>query len=120
MIDFLIHGGIIGMSIITGFGMAAIVMAALNAYNLFTNKGVSQKRLNTVLYLGSLAFFAGLAWNAIGMYEILDVIQRMGSVSQAALAGGLKAASVSSVYGLSLFFMAYVAWFLLRLKISES
>ncbi|MBK3516000.1 MotA/TolQ/ExbB proton channel family protein [Carboxylicivirga marina] len=116
MIDFLVQGGIIGMLIITFFGMAAIVMAALNTYNQFSGRGITPKTLNSVLYLGSLAFCAGLVWNALGMYEILDVIQRMGSVSQSALAGGLKAASISTIYGLSLFFIAYVCWFLLRLK----
>ncbi|MCU4155929.1 MotA/TolQ/ExbB proton channel family protein [Carboxylicivirga sp. A043] len=119
MIDFLVQGGILGMSVITGFGIAAIVMAILNAYYLFKGQEASQKKLNSVLYLGSLAFFAGLVWNAIGMYEILDVIQRMGSVSQSALAGGLKAASISTIYGLSLFFIAYVCWYLLRLKINN-
>ncbi|MCG8581818.1 MAG: hypothetical protein MI866_17970 [Bacteroidales bacterium] len=116
MIDFLIHGGLAAMSLITGFGLAAIVMAFINAYYLFTGQALSQKKLNSVLYLGSLAFFAGLVWNAMGMYEILDVIQRMGSVSQTALAAGLKAACVSSIYGLGLFFISYVCWFLLRLK----
>lgn len=107
------------MSIITGFGIAAFVMAALNAYYHFTGQTVSQKKLNSVLYLGSLAFFAGLVWNAIGMYEVLDVIQQMGGVSQSALAGGLKAASISTIYGLSIFFIIYLCWFLLRLKMEK-
>jgi len=118
MIDFLILGGITAMSIITAFGLSAFVIAIYTLTLVLQNKAVSGKLLNSILYLGSMAFFAGLVWNALGLYEILDVIQRMGNVGQTALAAGLKAACVSTIWGIILFFIAYVSWFFLRLKVS--
>ena len=119
MIDFLYFGGIQGMSIITLFGLAAIVMAVYVLIQYIKSRKANTKFLNSILYLGSMAFFAGLVYNALGFYEILDVVQRMGSVSHSALAAGLKAACVSTIYGLTLFFIAYVSWYMLRLRISE-
>ena len=119
MFNFLIQGGIIGMLIITAFGLTAIGMAVYVLTQVLQNKSVTKKPLNSILYLGSMAFFAGLAWNALGFYQILDVIQLMGGVSQTALAGGLKAACISTIWGLFLFFIAYVSWYILRLKVSE-
>ncbi|MBR8537458.1 MotA/TolQ/ExbB proton channel family protein [Carboxylicivirga sediminis] len=119
MFDFLIQGGIYGMSIITLLGIAALAMAVYNFSRQAARKETSPKLLNSVLYLGSMSFFAGLVWNAMGLYQILDVIQQMGEVSQTALAGGLKAASVSTIWGLFLLFISYVCWFILRLRITE-
>ena len=119
MFDFLIQGGIFGMSIITLLGIAAMAMAIYNFSLQIGKKATSPRLINSVLYLGSMAFLAGLVWNALGLYDILDVIQQMGGVSQTALAGGLKAASVSTIWGLFLFFISYALWFILRLKLTE-
>ncbi len=119
MFDFLIQGGILGMSIITLLGIAALAMAVYNFSCQINKKATAPKLINSVLYLGSMAFLAGLVWNALGLYQILDVIQQMGGVSQTALAGGLKAASVSTIWGLFLFFLSYLCWFALRLKPTE-
>lgn len=119
MFDFLIQGGIYGMSIITLLGIAALAMAVYNLTRQAGRKETSAKLINSVLYLGSMAFLAGLVWNALGLYQVLDIIQQMGGVSQTALAGGLKAASISTIWGLFLFFISYVLWFILRLRITD-
>jgi hypothetical protein len=119
MFDFLIQGGIYGMSIITLLGIAALAMAVYNLIHQAGRKETSAKLINSVLYLGSMAFLAGLVWNALGLYQVLDIIQQMGGVSQTALAGGLKAASISTIWGLFLFFISYVLWFILRLRITD-
>jgi len=104
------------MLVITSLGVASIIIAIYVSSSMAMNKAVSSKLVNSILYLGSMSFFAGLVWTALGLYEVLDVIQRMGEVSQSALAGGLKAACISTIWGLFLFFIAYVCWYLLRLK----
>jgi len=119
MLDFIIQGGAFGMLIITAFGFGAVIVAIYVLTRTLQAKPTSSKLLNSIVYMGSMAFFAGLIWNALGFYEILDVIQQLGDVSQTALAGGLKAACISTIWGLFLFFIAYVAWYVLRLKVSE-
>lgn len=112
--NFLVHGGLPGMIPITLFGLAAIVLAIIVFYKLMRKEVVSKLLINSVLYLGSMAFFASLLWNAMGLYEILDFIQRHREVSNTALAAGLKAASVSVLWGGALFFISYVCWFIIR------
>ena len=114
MFDFMIHGGIQGMIVITAFGLAALVMAVYGIAKLIHKKPLIAKHHNAILYLGSLAFLGGLLWTAIGLYEVLDVVQRLSPVKQSALAAGLKAAYIGTLWGAFLFFISYVFWFVLR------
>ncbi len=113
--NFLVHGGLPGMLLITAFGAGAILWAAYLFLKIANKKDVVKKQVNTVLYLGSTAFFSSLLFNALGLYEILDYIQQNGEVTYTALAAGLKAASVSVIWGATLFLASYICWFILRL-----
>jgi len=112
--NFLVQGGLPGMIPITLFGVAAILLAIFVLVRLIKKQPVSKNLLNSILYLGSMTFFASLLWNAMGLYDILDFIQRNKELSNTAMAAGLKAASVSVIWGGALFFVSYLCWFILR------
>lgn len=101
---------------ISALGIAAVATAGYIVLLKTKGKPVSSKLLNNVIYLGSMSFFGGLIWSALGLYQILDYVQRIGDVKLTAIAGGLKASSVPSIWGLFLFLLSYICWYLLQMK----
>jgi hypothetical protein len=55
----------------------------------------------------------GILSQAVGLFQMMNVVEQMGGVSPALLAGGLKVSMLAPIYGASIF----VAAILLRLAI---
>jgi biopolymer transport protein ExbB/TolQ len=114
----LVEGGIFFMLPIYIIWVVSIVLIALLAYRLFAkdsaklNKSKSLSEL--ILFLGSFTFLWGILGQVIGMLEALTVIQAVGDISPALIAGGIKVSLYAPTSGFVLFFITFIAWYIAR------
>jgi biopolymer transport protein ExbB/TolQ len=73
-----------------------------------------KKGLPEILHLATFALFAGIFFQAIGLYQAMESIENLGGVSQAMLAGGLKVSFITTLYGMYIFAFSSIAWFILN------
>ena len=94
MIDLFLNGGLVTMSFLTLLFILVVI--------------ASNKRKNLVRSLGLLAFIVGLLSSFLGIYSAITVIEQMGNVSPAIVAGGVKTALTTFIYGIFIFVVSIV------------
>ena len=67
-----------------------------------------------ILFIGSFAFLFGVLGQVIGLFGAFEIIQNVGEMSPSLIAGGLKISSIAPIYGLVLFLVSGVIWFVFR------
>lgn len=108
-------GGIFFMSILT-IQLAGVIVIA-GRYMLKSDK--SPRDLDLVRSAGLFAAVTGILGQLIGLFQAFQAIEKMGSVSPAMLAGGLKVSCITTLYGLLIYLAAIVIWWVLRLRFSD-
>ncbi|SMD36138.1 MotA/TolQ/ExbB proton channel family protein [Reichenbachiella faecimaris] len=110
MIDLLFEGGILFMSILT------IVLAASCGLFVFylIKKTKDESQTSLIKSVGLFALVFGLLGQFIGLYSALQHISQVESVSSAMLAGGIRVSSITSIYGMLIFILSYLMWFVLK------
>lgn len=106
------EGGVLFM------GMLSIVLLVILALAvksiIFDTKNEEHGFRNQIGYIKSLGLFAvvlGMLGQFIGLFTAFEYIAATGSVSPAILAGGFKVSSITSIYGIIIFLIAYLLWF---------
>lgn len=98
--------------------VVSIILIVILAYRLIAkdsakfNKTKSLSEL--ILFLGSFTFLWGILGQVIGMLEALAVIEVVGDISPALIAGGIKVSLLAPTYGFTLFITTFIAWFIAR------
>lgn len=69
--------------------------------------------------LGLFGLITGVFGQLIGLYEAFNAIEQMGTVSQSMLIGGLKVSSITTIYGMLICIIAWLLFFLLKVKESK-
>lgn len=112
------------MSILSIVFLAMIITAVVNGVPIFSGKVLNVEqtryRLGYIKSLGLLAVVLGLLGQMIGLFMAFEAITEMGEVSQAMLAGGLRVSSITTIYGLIIFVIAYLIWFVLDLLLNKA
>ena len=68
----------------------------------------ANKRKHLVISLGLLAFVVGLLSSFLGIYSAIIVIEQMGNASPAIVAGGIKTALTTFIYGIFVFVVSII------------
>lgn len=110
MIDLLFEGGILFMSILT---IALTASIALFVYHLIKNPDTDSIK-GLIKSVGLFALVFGLLGQFIGLYSALQHISQVESISSAILAAGLRVSSITSIYGMIIFVVSYLMWFVLK------
>lgn len=112
MTDLFYTGGPLFMGILTIILIAVVVTAIF----IFLKKrsGEKQPSIEVVKEIGIFGLVVGIFAQFAGLYEAFSAIEQMGSVSPALLIGGLKVSSITTIYGLVIFLMAWLLYFGLR------
>ena len=116
MIDLLFEGGILFMSILT---ITLAVSLGLSAFHLI-KKTQDENQLALIKSVGLFALVFGILGQFIGLYSALEHISQVESVSSAMLAGGIRVSSITSIYGMIIFVVSYLMWFILKLISSNN
>lgn len=99
MIQLFQMGGMLFMSILTIALIAVLVLTV--RYLMLSTKRTED--LELIRSAGLLALVLGILGQMIGLYTAFETIEKVGSVSQAILAGGIKVSSITTIYGLVIF-----------------
>lgn len=91
------------MTIISLAGLAGVGFLVLIIKNRLAGKKANQQHLQGLVIAGSLAFILGLLGQAIGMYQAMAAIQKVGDVSPALMAGGFQVSLIAPIYGALIF-----------------
>ena len=110
MIDLLFEGGILFMSILTLTGASSI---GLFAFHLI-KKDYDEDQMAIIKSVGLFAFVFGILGQFIGLYSALQHISQVETVSSAILAAGIRVSSITSIYGMIIFILSYLMWFILK------
>lgn len=99
-------------------GTLSIILAciiALGAYILFDQKSIPifKERAGLIRSLGLFAFMVGIFGQLIGLFSAFQYIEKVGQISPQMLAGGIRVSSITTIYGMSIFIVAYLISFAL-------
>ena len=107
MIELFNMGGPLFMSAITLAFFAALVFAVKTYLAIASGKPQEtiEAGIKQVKALGLLSLVLGVLGQLIGLYSAFVAIEKMGTVSQSMLAGGLKVSSITTIWGLICYVM---------------
>lgn len=75
-------------------------------------------RLTYIKSMGLFTLVFGILGQLVGLYQAFSVIERVGDISPALLAGGLKVSMISTLYGVVIFLVSYLLWLALDYQVS--
>lgn len=117
MMKLFIEGGPLFMGVLTLIGLVMIAWSIAVSRHVFLQYHVEEAAVrHNITYIKSIGLFAlivGIFGQLIGLYQMFVAIQQLGTVSPAILAGGLKVSSITTLYGIFIFMVSYVIWFVM-------
>ena len=115
LINRFIEGGALFMSLILICLLILIYFTVKSILNLKTNTEVSKKMLKHISDSGSLGLALGVMGSFIGITTAFDALEASGAAEPSILAGGLKVALLSTLFGLFTFSVSKLAILILRI-----
>jgi biopolymer transport protein ExbB/TolQ len=77
----------------------------------------SKSRLKHIKTIGTFALITGILGQLIGLIGAFDAIELAGEVQQGILAGGLKVSTIPSIYGILIYMISLIMWFVVDIII---
>lgn len=112
-------GGPLFMGILTVLFVIMLAAAVYFAYLTGSGKAAEQKNyLHRLTYLKSLGLFTmimGILGQLIGLFSAFKAIEAAMDISPAIMAGGLKVSLITTLYGILIYLISILIWFLLDL-----
>ena len=112
-------GGPLFMGILTTLLVILLAITTYFAISIVSGKTSGKKNFRHQLtYLKSVGLFTmitGILGQLIGLMEAFKAIERVGDISPAILAGGLKVSMITTLSGIIIYLISILIWFLLDL-----
>lgn len=112
-------GGPLFMGILTLLLLIILLITILFLLRIVSGKSVSNSSFTHQLsYLKSIGLFSaitGVLGQLIGLMMAFSAIERVGDVSPQIVVGGLKVSMISPLYGIAIYLLSIILWFLLDL-----
>ena len=115
LLNRFLEGGALFMSLILICLLLSIYFMAKGFYGVKTNPVLSKKMLALINDSGTLGLALGFFSAFLGLITGFDAIEASGNAEPAILAGGIKVALLSPLFGLFTFVVSRVGMLLLRL-----
>ena len=115
LINRFMEGGALFMSLILICLLILIYFTIKSILTLKTNKEISKKMLKHISDSGTLGLALGVMGSFIGLITAFDVLESTGAAEPSILAGGLKVALLSTLFGLFTFSVSKLAILILRI-----
>jgi len=117
MKDLFYMGGPLFMGILTAILIIMIAWAIYHFLPVLLKKEVNVSktcsRLKHIKTIGTFALVFGILGQLIGLYQAFAAIEEMGGVSPAMLMGGLKVSMITTFYGIIIFLISLLVWFIM-------
>ena len=112
-------GGPIFMGILTLLLIVLLAVSVLFILKLTSGKPTIQNRLTHQLsYLKSIGLFSmivGILGQLIGLVLALNASETVNDISPVIMLGGLKISMISTLYGIIIYLLSLIIWFMLDL-----
>ena len=117
MFNFIRTGGP-GMYLLVLIAFALIVLVARKGFELFGGRELSkvqmERGLHAILFWGAFCAVLGVYSQLAGIYRALNAIIHASEISPSVIAEGLAISFHTTLFGLIVFMLAGVAWFVLQ------
>jgi len=112
-------GGPLFMGILTVLFVIILATAVYFAYAIGTGKAEEKKNCtHRLTYLKSLGLFTmimGILGQLIGLMSAFKAIEEAMDISPSIMAGGLKVSMITTLYGILIYLISILIWFILDL-----
>jgi len=121
MLELIFSGSKLFMGIQTIAAVAMIILSVVSAKAVFDNQidEKAKRKTNLIKEVGLFAFIIGLLASALDLMGALQSIAKAGDISPSLLAAGLKLTLITPVYGLTIYSLSILIWFVLDWKVSK-
>jgi len=109
------EGGALFMSLILICLLISIYFTVKSILNIKTNIEISKKMLKHISDSGTLGLALGVMGAFLGLITAFDTLEASGAAEPSILAGGLKVALLSPLFGLFTFSVSKLAILILRI-----
>lgn len=109
MFKYFNEGGPLFMGMLSIVFLVILVLTVLAFFSKEASKQASW--MSYIKSLGLLAFVVGMLGQFIGLFGAFKAIESGMDISPQLLAGGLRVSSITSIYGMIIFVVAYLLWF---------
>ena len=115
LINRFMEGGAFFMSLVLICLLISIYFTAKSFLNIKSNVEISKKMLKHISDSGTLGLALGVMGAFIGLITAFDVLEATGEADPSIIAGGLKVALLSPLFGLFTFSVSKLAILILRI-----
>ena len=115
LLDRFLEGGALFMSLILICLLMSIFFTVKSILKIKTDKEVSKKILKNISDSGTLGLALGVMGAFLGLISAFDVLEASGAAEPAIIAGGVKVALLSPLFGLLTFSVSKLAILILRI-----
>ena len=109
------EGGALFMSLVLICLLISIYFTVKSILNIKTNIEISKKMLKHIKDSGSLGLTLGVMGAFIGLITAFDVLEATGEANPSIIAGGLKVALLSPLFGLFTFSVSKLSILIIRI-----
>lgn len=116
MMGVFAQGGVIMWPLL----LIALVIVALDVWAFARTRGmdapdpVLETGIDATLFWGAWAGVVGLLGTFVGIYQAAGFIEQAGAINAGLIWGGIKVALTTTIFGLLIFTLAGITWFILR------
>jgi len=117
MKEFLVTGGLEGMSIILILGIIILVISILATARRIMHQEYSlldEKLMLSIKSLGGIAGLTGLFFQTMGLYLAFKAIQAASDISSIIVMKGVFVSFFSTFFGLGVFLVSMIIWYILK------
>jgi biopolymer transport protein ExbB/TolQ len=117
------EGGPLYMGILTVILIILVAWAIFHFLPVLLKKEIFHEkifsRLKHIKTIGLFGLIFGIFGQLIGLYQAFGAIEQMGSVSPALLMGGLKVSMIPTFYGIFIYMISLILWFVFDFFLSK-
>jgi len=117
-----IMGGIQFMSVLFIILVSVIILSVIGFIQAYARPIPNLIRMKNIVlaiqFLGGFAAVWGILGQGIGIYQACIAIQEMQDVSPALLAGGFQVSMITALYGLIIFLVSRILWYVLKARLN--
>jgi hypothetical protein len=118
-----IMGGWQFMSVLFLLLLSIIILAVSGFVQAYGKSGANLLKLKNIVlainFLGGFAAVWGILGQGIGIYQACIAIQEIKDVSPALLAGGFQVSMITVLYGIMIFLLSRIFWFILKSRMNK-
>lgn len=122
MLYYFQAGGIF-MWLLLALLIVVLALSVVRALQIFSSKEKNKKQLesgvNSILFWGAYSVVVGFFAHFLGIMYAMNAIQAASDISPAIVAGGYSVSLITILFGLIIFMIAALIWFVLRVFVNR-